>query len=1144
MTKQDEANVKTSLPFASYGLDSSQSVELSAELEDMTGQCLEPTIIWDYPSIDKLVDYLVGDAIGAGQASACQDDMTEPIAIIGMSCRFPGAPDLDAYWKLLKEGGVAIADVPRERWDTIEEQGMKKGGFICNIDQFDASFFEISPREAARMDPQQRLLLETSWEAIEDAKEVPARWAGRRIGVFVGIAQNDYAQLQLSEQLPADAYFGSGNALSIAANRLSYFYGFRGPSMAIDTACSSSLVAVHQACQSIRNGECEAALAGGAGLMLSPAISAHFSKTGFLSSSGACRPFDRDADGYVRGEGVGVVVLKPLSAALRDGNEIYAVIRGGAVNNDGSSNGLMAPNGQAQEELLREAYRRAGITPASVGYVEAHGTGTSLGDPIELKALGAVLGEQRGAERKCSIGAVKANIGHLEAAAGIAGLIKTALMLKHSWLVPTANYKTANPYIPMDRLAVSIQQQSEPWNCPEEEKRIAGISSFGFGGTNCHLVLEQAPEAPASLSAEQHQQPEQPERMHYMLLSARSEASLRAMARLAVSALTRAEANPSLTDLCYTLCARHSHHDHRIAVIGHAAADIAASLHRYINNEPSSMVYLAGEEQSSADIEAEIRHVCRSEDGLRIANLAERTIAGTDHNTRAEVIAKLYILGCELDWESLYPEGRAVNIPPYPWDRKRYWFKAAGGEAELPGEAEAETELEAYYESLAQDLTAHEQYLSFAPFAQADPSFSWVLALSEPSRYPDSYAAMSAAQAEMRRVMFRHVKWDAVKRMMEIGCGYGSDLIKLAQSQPHLSLTGYNISDAQIAIARERVSALSLENRIQFFKRDVQQDALSKQYECALAVQILHHLPDKRKALGTMASHLAAGGLIVMAEMMSNTSERLEHPQSSAYYDTKEEWANLLAEHQLQVLDCIDASREVGNFLDDPQFYDNVLQLQRNRSETVRNHLEGPHLLGGLLRRKVVTYGLITVQKTSCLHTDSLRKLNLERLNHAIPYPVAAGWSGETAHTTDISSTERRTVLKPDDQAGYERMLRDAAAEVLEIDPERLDINRSLDSLGLDSIMAIDLKQKIERQLELALPVTELLQGPSIRQLAIKLTEAAFEETAAADTVMSLEDKASGATSPEQLLASLDNLPKEELERLKAIYLQDRGEQK
>lgn len=628
-----------------------------------------------------------------------------------------------------------------------------------------------------------------------------------------------------------------------------------------------------------------------------------------------------------------------------------------------------------------------------------------------------------------------------------------------------------------------------------------------------------------------------------MLLSARSEASLKKIARLTESLLTRAEASPSLTNLCYTLCGRHAHHDYRIAVIGLNAADMAASLHRYIHNEPSTMIFKGSEERTVEQVEKAIHQLCRSERGLRVSNWAERTVEGTDHNTRAEVIGQLYALGCQLDWGSLYPEGKAVNLPNYPWDRKRYWYKANGEETELQVEAEDETELEAYYESLARDLTEHEEYLSFAPFAQADPAFSWVLALSEPARYPEAYATMSAAQAEMRRVMYRHVKWEAVQRMMEVGCGYGSDLIKLAQSQSHLSLTGYNISDAQIAIARDRVSALSLGDRVHFVKRDIQQDALLEQYECALAVQILHHLPHKREAIGTIASHLVPGGIFVLAEMLSNTSERLEHPQSSAYYDTKDEWASLLAEQQLQVLDCVDASREVGNFLHDQQFYENVERLQRDRSATVRNHLEGPHLLGGLLRRGVVTYGLITVQKTACLHSESLRKLNLERLHHAIPYGAAAGWSDESTPSVEAVSTDLDVAPKPDDQAGYERLLRHAAAQVLEIEPERLDVNKSLDSLGLDSIMAIDLKQKIERQLKLSLPVTELLQGPSIRQLAVKLTHAAFEETAATDTVLSLENKASDATSPEQLLASLDSLPKEELKRLKAIYLQDKGGQ-
>ena len=418
----------------------------------------------------------------------------EPIAIIGIGCRFPGAEGPEAFWRLLRDGVDGVGPIPASRWDAEALRDLdipRRGGFLEGVDQFDADFFGISPREAVFVDPQHRLLLEVAWEALEDGGQPPERWAGAPVGVFIGIATNDYAQLQAKRGGASDGYRITGSAASIAANRLSHFFDFRGPSLAIDTACSSSLVAVHLACRSLWDGESELALAGGVNLILLPEVLASFAKAGFLSADGRCKTFDAQADGYVRGEGAGMVVLKPLSRASADGDPIYAVIRGGAVNQDGRTNGLTAPSRLAQEAVLRAAYPQAGISPGQVDYVEAHGTGTLLGDPIELAALGAVLAEGRDTGRRCALGSVKTNIGHLEAAAGVAGLIKTALALHHRAIPPSLHFSEPNPHIAFDALPLRVQRELEAW--PENGRpAIAGVSSFGFGGTNAHLVLEEA----------------------------------------------------------------------------------------------------------------------------------------------------------------------------------------------------------------------------------------------------------------------------------------------------------------------------------------------------------------------------------------------------------------------------------------------------------------------------------------------------------------------------------------------------------------------------------------------------------------------------------------------------------------------------
>ncbi|MUH01818.1 hypothetical protein F7734_60035, partial [Scytonema sp. UIC 10036] len=427
----------------------------------------------------------------------------EPIAIIGISCRFPGADNPEAFWQLLRDGVDAITEIPSNRWDIRQfydqdpeisgKMNSRCGGFLQQVDQFDPQFFGISPREAVSMDPQQRLLLEVAWEALEDAGQVQEQLSGSQTGVFVGISTNDYTLIQGEEysQRP-QGYDLTGNVLSIAAGRISYQFNLRGPSMAIDTACSSSLVAVHLACQNLWNGDATMALAGGVNVIVSPTGNIGLTKLKALSPDGRCKTFDADANGYVRSEGVGFVVLKPLTKALADKDRIYALIRGSAINHDGRSKGLTVPYGPAQEALIRQALEKAEVAPADISYIELHGTGTPLGDPIEAIALGNVLAQERPPESYCTVGSVKSNIGHLEAASGIAGLIKVALSLKNKHLPPNLHFHKPNPYIPFETLPIRISQALTPWST-ETTPAFAGVSSFGFAGTNAHVILEEAP---------------------------------------------------------------------------------------------------------------------------------------------------------------------------------------------------------------------------------------------------------------------------------------------------------------------------------------------------------------------------------------------------------------------------------------------------------------------------------------------------------------------------------------------------------------------------------------------------------------------------------------------------------------------------
>ncbi|ABA24342.1 Beta-ketoacyl synthase [Trichormus variabilis ATCC 29413] len=518
---------------------------------------------------------------------------SEPIAIVGMGCRFPGdANNPEKFWELLHQGKNGITTVPPQRWDidayydddpdVPNKMYARHGGFINNVDQFDPQFFGITPREAIALDPQQRLLLEVSWEALENAGIAPQKLTGTQTGVFVGIGIDDYAKRQIKHHIPIDAYTGSGNAFCFAAGRLSYLLGLQGPSLAIDTACSTSLVTIHLACQSLRNGECNLALAGGVSLMLSPEVTLYLSKTRALSPDGRCKTFDRDANGYVRGEGCGMVVLKRLSSAVADGDHILAVIRGSAVNQDGASSGLTVPNGTAQQAVIRQALANAKVTPEQISYLEAHGTGTALGDPIEVRAIDNVFGKGRSPNHPLILGSVKTNIGHLEIAAGMASLLKVILSLQHQEIPPHLHFQELNPDLAASAKSLKIPTSVIPWQ-PTEQPRMAGISSFGLSGTNAHIIIEEPPQLTVT-------QAEVDRPLHVLMLSAKSEAALHTLAADWEN-LLRNHPETNFADLAFSANTGRGSFNHRLAIVAQSTAQARQNLAAFNQKQPSLNVF-------------------------------------------------------------------------------------------------------------------------------------------------------------------------------------------------------------------------------------------------------------------------------------------------------------------------------------------------------------------------------------------------------------------------------------------------------------------------------------------------------------------------------------------------------------------------
>ncbi len=534
-TGQSPDSVDEATPMVELGLSSRDAVAMAADIEDHTGVTVSIAAAFEHPTIESLASWIVeGDPeVDAGGTDDIDWTRKGPIervdiAVVGLATRLPGdLNSADETWHALLEGRDAITDLPEGRWSEFMEEprlaerikkARTRGGYLSDIKGFDSEFFALSKTEADNIDPQQRMALELTWEALEHARIPASSLRGESVGVFVGTSVNDYSFLAMSDPTVAHPYAITGTASSIVANRVSYFYDFHGPSVAVDTACSSSLVATHQAVQALRSGECDAAVAGGVNALITPAVTLGFDEIGqVLSPDGRIKSFSSDADGYTRSEGGAMLVLKRVDDARRDGDQILAVIAGSAVNHDGRSNGLIAPNPDAQADVLRRAYQDAGINPRTVDYIEAHGTGTVLGDPIEAQALGRVIGRGRPADKPVLLGAIKTNVGHMESAAGAASLVKMVLSLQHDKLPPSINYAGPNPYIDFDAAHLRVLDTVADW--PRYGGyAVAGVSSFGFGGANAHVVLrevlprdvvEREPEAsaenpPAAPAEEQH----------------------------------------------------------------------------------------------------------------------------------------------------------------------------------------------------------------------------------------------------------------------------------------------------------------------------------------------------------------------------------------------------------------------------------------------------------------------------------------------------------------------------------------------------------------------------------------------------------------------------------------------------------------
>ena len=630
----------------------------------------------------QFVPHAQNDQLGNKKNIHNNGSRNEPLAIIGMAGILPQAKNLDQFWDNLVNARECITEIPADRWDwklyygdPAREDGkinIKWGGFIDDMDKFDPQFFSISPREAELMDPQQRIFLQCVWQTIEQAGYNPKSLKGTRTGVFVGIELQDYAELLAQNNIPTEGYTTTGTLASISANRISYLLDFHGPSQPISTACSSSLISIHRAVQAIRSGDCSQAVAGGVNAILSPKFHIGFGKAGMLSEDGRCKTFSDKANGYVRGEGVGAIMLKPLSQAENDGDTIYAVIRASAENHGGRANNLTAPNPKAQAELLKGIYEAADISPDTVGYIEAHGTGTALGDPIEInglkmafKALYEKYGLDLPETPHCGIGSVKSNIGHLETAAGIASVLKVILALKHKTIPATLNCETISPYIDLRKTPFYIAHQSQEWMAVKDGNgnwlpRRAGVSSYGLGGVNAHIVLEEYGETKRQCDVNPFPEGVIP-------LSAKSQTQLKAYALRLFQELNQKN-DKNFSDIAYTLQVGREAMNSRIAFLAKDNDELIEKLNQYINGETNISGFWSGAVKGGQD---EISVFTADDD---IQEAIDRWI----DKGKIRKLAELWVRGLSIDWHLLYgrEKPKRISLPTYPFEKQRCWIPA------------------------------------------------------------------------------------------------------------------------------------------------------------------------------------------------------------------------------------------------------------------------------------------------------------------------------------------------------------------------------------------------------------------------------------------------------------------------------------
>lgn len=1005
--------IKIDEPLEHYGIGSRESLMISGDLEELCNRELPHTLLWDYPTIKLLVGHLLGEENHT--RDQMEQGSVEPIAIIGIGCRFPRASTPSAFWQMLMDGtdGITLAanrNLTSDMEQTYPQIGF--GGFLDEIDQFDPAFFGISPREAEQMDPNQRLLLEVTWEALEDAGLTTEQLKGSNTGVYVGISANEYARFTTEKK---EIYQATGNAFSIAANRISYFFDWYGPSMAIDTACSSSLVAVDLACQALWSGRTSLAVAGGVNLILSLDNSIRFASAGMLAADGRCKTFDQRADGYVRGEGAGVVILKPLSKALEDEDSIYAVIHSSFVNQDGKSNGLTAPNGQAQRCLLREAAKLARIETTQMYYVETHGTGTALGDPIEVSAISEVYANGRAEGQPLYLGSVKTNIGHLESAAGIAGLIKVALSMKHRTIPPQLHFTDWNPKIAADLSRLHVV--TEAWPIPKDA--YLSVSSFGFGGTNAHLIVGSAPEVDITGDPTSDQ-------FAVLPISAKSEGSLASQINAYQHHLSKSDEH--WKDIVSTAWRKRDHHALRCALIA---------------NDKQEAINLL----SLMDKKIEHPQVVKTPTKQFHQVVFVFSGQGPRWSISSAFLEQEPLLK-EILWEC------ELLLRPYvTWSLLE--------EIVRPVPSLDPTEAQPLYFAIQVALAKLWMSYGIIPSAVVGHSLGEVAAayIAGAITLPD------AIQIVVER--YRHAKQLAGKGKMLVVQATKQEAKKLVEeSGGKLIIGAYNspinhVLSGETNYLQQLQKELSDKGKFARFVPSMDYASHSPQMEeirDSFELKLVELKPKEVEIpfFSTVTGHRFAGEELAATYWCDNLCKPVQFQQAiSALLQDRQQFFLEISPHPVMEYPIMECANEIGNEIV------TVPSLSKGKPEQL-SYLSSVATL--------YAYGMqiIWPAKARCV---SLPTYAWDRQRY---------WNDTLHSVEEVKSPSTKEQINEESSKDY---LTKLIAETLKVATSEIPLEKPMIELGLDSIMAMRIKSKVEQDLGLAISVVPILQGCSVREL-------------------------------------------------------------